>query len=387
MNAWIYPTSQVLTKLMFGILVLGLATGFYTLKPIIAYIFVLCAMGVLLSDHKFFRSPLLYVDLKMFVGFLIYNIFFFIHSLFFLVEARIYFVHIVSLGIFLLMYVYTRLVILDQDPKKLNRAKMLIFVYVLCSLVILLCGQLAEMLGYINPRMLDLDDGIRTYLIRPGGFLNPNVTAAISLILLFISERCNSTKKIYIFLIPLVLTLIIIFLSQSRAGILALLFYLAYLTFIRRSFPFLVLSITVVVLISLGLIFSQIEVLNLFDRVVTRFSGDESSSTRWFLLRYGAEKFLEAPLLGNGYRYMTGAVGWSAHNEIIENLVNFGILGAVIIVFAIYLLYWPTSSPFIFFCIMPMFMFTHNFFETTSFQASLGVALAIDRIDKYVKFR
>jgi O-antigen ligase len=235
--------------------------------------------------------------------------------------------------------------------------------------------------------MLDFDDRSRAYLIRPGGFLNPNVTAAISLILLYVSERCNSAKKNYLFLFPFILTLIIVFLSQSRAGILALVVYLGYLILIRRSFPILMVCIATALLVSLGFFFSQIEAINLLDRVVSRFSGDESSSMRWFLLKYGIGKLSEAPLLGNGYRYMTSAVGWSAHNEIVENLVNFGVIGAVIIALVLYLLYWPSSSPFILICIMPMFMFTHNFFETTSFQASLGLALAIDRIDKYNKLK
>jgi O-antigen ligase len=131
----------------------------------------------------------------------------------------------------------------------------------------------------------------------------------------------------------------------------------------------------------------QSEFLNLIDKVTSRFSGDESSTTRLFLIEYGIRHFLEEPLLGNGYRYMAGAVGWSAHNEIVENLVNYGIIGCCVIALAMYLLYWPATLSFIFICVMPMFMFTHNFFETTAFQASLGLALAIDRLEKYARSR
>jgi hypothetical protein len=382
-----YISSQVLTKMIFALLIIGVSTGLYTLMPAIAYAFVLYAVVVLMVDYKFFRKPLFYVDLRMLMGFLIYNILFFIHSFFFSVPARLYFVHIVSLGIFLLIYAYSKLITQDIDSKKLYITQSFISLCALTSLAVLLFAQLAEILGYIDPRMLEFDDSSRAYLIRPGGFLNPNVTAAISLILLFVSERCSRNKKIYWFMAPLCLTLIIIFLSQSRAGILALVCYLTYLIFVRRFFSFFVISVTVAIMGLLAYISYQSEFLNLIDKVTSRFSGDESSTTRLFLIEYGIRHFLEEPLLGNGYRYMAGAVGWSAHNEIVENLVNYGIIGCCVIALAMYLLYWPATLSFIFICVMPMFMFTHNFFETTAFQASLGLALAIDRLEKYARSR
>jgi hypothetical protein len=76
--------------------------------------------------------------------------------------------------------------------------------------------------------------------------------------------------------------------------------------------------------------------------------------------------------------YLVDIAGFSTHNQFAEMLVNFGAVGliAAIIVFA--MLFLPTSPTAFLFCMLPTLMFSHNFFDNASFQASLGMALAID---------
>jgi hypothetical protein len=47
--------------------------------------------------------------------------------------------------------------------------------------------------------------------------------------------------------------------------------------------------------------------------------------------------------------------------------------------FAFGLLYLPASAAFIFLCIIPSLIFSHNFFDNASLQTVIGMALSIDR--------
>ena len=87
----------------------------------------------------------------------------------------------------------------------------------------------------------------------------------------------------------------------------------------------------------------------------------------------------DAPFLGKGYRYVALTAGQSTHNQLVEILASFGLAGLAAIGLASYLLYWGGSARFLLVCVAPTFLFSHNFFETVSFQTALGLALAVDR--------
>jgi O-antigen ligase len=114
-------------------------------------------------------------------------------------------------------------------------------------------------------------------------------------------------------------------------------------------------------------------------QLLGRITGDYSSQERLELLKHGLAAFMDAPFLGKGYRYVELTAGQSTHSELVEILANFGLAGLVAIGLASYLLYRGGSARFLLVCVAPTFLFSHNFFETVSFQAALGLALAADR--------
>lgn len=366
--------------LMFAMIVVPVGTGLYSLAPGIAYVAVLIACACLFLNHTFVRAPLRYIDQYMVAGFLIFNSFFLVHSLFFFLETRIYFVNLISLGMFLLVYTYGTLLLLDQRAGKSDYVGTFIALISIAALTILLLGQAAEVLGYLDRRELGFDDQDVSLMHRPGGFLNPNTTSAIALVFLFSVETLSRNKRAYLVVLALALTTVIVFLSQSRAAIIVLIAYLLFLTLKKGLVSFVVASTSLIILFWIAGAVYQLDIVELFEATVSRFGGDTSSEERYYVLNYGLSAFADAPTLGNGYRFLESAIGTSAHNEIIENLVNFGIVGAIVISMALYFLYWPASALLLFVCVLPTFMFSHNFFETTAFQAALGLALAIDRI-------
>jgi hypothetical protein len=209
---------------------------------------------------------------------------------------------------------------------------------------------------------------------RPGGFFNPNMTAAIALIFLFIANESQSARRQErAATASVVLATLVILLSQSRIGMIVLFAY----AFFWRSPRALIVCVSLVVAgIGLAFLIDANGVGRLLAKIAHR--GDQSSSLRLELIVHGLNAFLDAPLFGKGYRYLQLTIGQSAHNEIVECLANFGLVGTAVIGLAWYLLYWGASWRFLLVCVAPTFMFSHNFFETVSFQTALGLAFAVD---------
>src|SRR3569832_1098941 len=63
-----------------------------------------------------------------------------------------------------------------------------------------------------------------------------------------------------------------------------------------------------------------------------------------------------------------------SHNEIIEWLGNFGILGFCVMLLIFFRFYYAGSLKHLCLCILPSFLFCHNFFETTALQVALACA-------------
>jgi len=361
-------------------MVIAIATGLYSVAPSVAYPAIVLACGLLFADRRFARSPLKFIEARKFLGFAMFNVFFWARSLFSSLEPRTYFLTLVSLGIFLLVYGYSRLTLLDRVSSQADHSDAPFELISIGALATLLLGQVAEILGYIDRRDLGLEPDVIVLDRRPGGFLNPNMTAAISLVLLFVMDRCSRTRWRPHLILGLVLTVSIVLLSQSRMGILVL-SALSFVLIARRGLVSLALSSVLLILLAFFIASAQDEVIRrLIDATVSRFGEDGSSEERAYVMTYGLSAFADAPLLGNGYRFLVSVLGYSAHNEVVENLVNFGLLGTLIVLAAAYQLYMPASPTFLLVCALPTFAFTHNFFETTAFQASLGFALAIDTL-------
>ena len=337
---------------------------------------------VLASIFEFGKSLKL-IDLKLVSGVLLFNIFFLLRYIFPLPVSdegvlhfsfnHVMFNYIMALCIFLAVYVSSGLFLsLQRDCLKINN-QILIAVFVIIALAILLYGQLM----WPENRL----PAWNKLLSRPGGYFNPNVAAAIALVLMFAVVKIAHFEHKWFVFIALVLAGMIVLFSQSRASIIVLMPFLGCLFLGAYKIKYTaIFFISLMVLVS-GLLLFEAKSFDLFSLIFDRFKIDVSSDHRLFLLRQGWAGFLDSPLWGNGYRHLVYEMGLSgsSHNEVIESLTNFGLAGFLVLCVSCYCFYVPSSLMFVLVCMAPMFMFSHNFFETFSLQASLGLALAADR--------
>lgn len=330
-----------------------------------------------------FRKRLKLIDLRLLSGVLLFNIFFlsrYILPLPVSDEGALHFAfdhvmfnYITALCLFLAVYASSGLFLsLRQDCLKINN-QILIAVLAVIALAILLYGQLI----WPENRLPTLN----RLLARPGGYFNPNTAAAIALVLMFAVVRIAWFEHKLFEFTALVLAGAVVLFSQSRASIIVLTAFAGYLFLFRYPIKYsMIFFISLTVVVS-GLFLFEVKLLDLFFSIFNRLQGDTSSGERLFLLQQGWAGFLDSPLWGNGYRHVIYDMGLSdsSHNEIIESLTNFGLAGFLVLCISCYCLYVPSSLMFVLVCVAPMFMFSHNFFETFSLQASLGLALAADR--------
>lgn len=370
-------SSTILLVSTLGIVILIVGTGLYEADPmpkdeilVSISIVVLLLIGFIQSKH------ILYIDPKILLGFIIFNGFFILRLLIPTtqeVETKTFFIHVISLGIFVAVYsACIQSLSIKKSNFLINIKPELILAYIsISALAILLSTQLAEFHSEIN--MIHF---------RPGGYLNPNTTAAIALILAYSVRKLMQTGTFQ--LVAIILAACIILLSQSRSALLAFIPFIAYIFFndlnkikgLAKNV--IITSIILTILLMIALISSP-ELREFPSAFFHRFISDVSSSIRLSLLKSGWISFTEAPLWGNGYRYVATYADHSTHNEIVETLANFGLMGLLIISIACYFLYIPFSGIFLIVCIFPAFLFTHNFFDSYAYQASLGLALATER--------
>lgn len=310
-----------------------------------------------------------FIEPKVLLGFLIFNCFFILRISYSFpenIEFKTYFTHVISIGAFLAIYSASNKLFSSQRASLIIKNETLISLISLLALATLLYSQLWQ----VYTDTINLSS-------RPGGFLNPNTTAALALIFMFTIVKLSQFKLGYITLLALLFATSIILLAQSRSSILALMPLLFYIFYIKRNMKY--FTIIILLLAILIALTGLTEILELLRSTLTRFKGDYSSNHRLLLLQQGWSAFLDAPILGNGYRFIANYFSFSTHNEILETLTNFGIVGLLIIASAFYFLYIPFSIMFCIVCILPTLLFTHNFFDTYAFQAALGLALAADR--------
>lgn len=357
-----------------------MGTGLYTQLPSVAYIPVLCTVVLLLSNKRFLRAPQQYVEPNILRGFALFNAFLLLQIAFSKMELHAYFFQFFSLSLMMLTYALVKLIADGQRSAYLSIFSHL-GVIVLLGLLLLLAGQIAQIAGYIQQVNYEgADTNVLVTLARPGGFLNPNVTAAIAIVFLFTLDRLSNIVGKRLFMIALPLATTVALLTQSRAALIALLGFLLIIL-LKQSLRHMASTLLIA---SVFVLFMTIaypdEVNSLIDNVMQRFEGDSSSDERQYVLRYSFDVFADSPLLGNGSSYLVSKLGVSSHNQLIEILVNYGLVGFLVLTPALLLLYFPISALMFVFCILPMFLFSHNFFDSGPYQVALGLVLAVDRI-------
>lgn len=236
-------------------------------------------------------------------------------------------------------------------------------------------GIWLELNGFIDFRKNSFSSVDQGLLLRPGGFLNPNMSAALCLIWLYVAIESKWVNSALIKISCLSLSVAILSVTQSRSAILFLAIYLMYKVYeagIKNVKYYFVLILGVFILLAH---YGQSEYLiDLYEANFERAQGDSSSSERYMLIQTGIAAFSESPIVGLGMRAMYRYFGLGTHNEIIEWLVNFGLVGLVVVALILFRFYYINSIKYLCLCIFPTLLFSHNFFETTAFQVALAFA-------------
>lgn len=359
----------------------AVGSGWHSNAPLFAYLSMGLIIFTLTIDRDFFWRYRDFLDPKIALGVFLFNIFFWLRATIYPIAPEYYFVNLISLGSYLLAFGALRY-LSTQLPAK----TILISICLGCLLGILLilAAQALEIYGYIDPADLALKGDDASFFQRPGGFLNTNQSAADALVFAFSGYLCSErltrwaeTKAqtliaVCLFSSIFVAAAIVIFLTQSRAGI-AFFAVLCVFAFRKRA----VLALAGI--FALWLVLGGSDEGSYFSTHISqlsleRFQGDTSSSERAWVMEYAINRFLDSPWLGNGYRFLEQEVGFASHNEIIEQLANFGIVGSVVVGASTWLMYRRLGWPVWLICVPPQFIFTHNFYESTCYQMPLALA-------------
>lgn len=370
---------QRLELLSAAALFLFFGTGLFSQVPSIAYVFVAGSIALLLFDKRFLLNSLRYIEPNMLKGILLFNTFLWCQIVASYLDLDLYFIQMVSINLMALIYVYLKLILDDGSEPSLKNYRF-IAMLLLAGLLIILLAQFGQINGYIELENLEGRD--QDFLLtkgRPGGFLNPNFAAGIAVMILYTLWRMSKVVGNIFLVIGLPIGVEVILLAQSRAATIAMLI-LAGMMLAKNSLRN-VISILLIVIVSvsvLGVVF-QDELSALVDNAAARFEGDASSDDRKDALEYSFHAIGESPIVGNGSRYLVQKLGFSSHNQLAEILVAYGFVGLLVMLGVVSLLYLPVTSGFAVCCILPTFLFSHNFFDSYSYQIVLGMTLAICR--------
>lgn len=260
-----------------------------------------------------------------------------------------------------------------------RHAKILMVLPPLC-LTIILAGQVAEAYGLISfsEAMTDSDAWGATFtdklLARPGGFLNANMTAAVGLIWFYVSLESDLKIPVLLKGYALILVLAICLLTQSRGALIFLSLFTVYTLVVSRNLSFLVTILVGGLGAVLILNYLDIDILNsLIEKFTARTDkGESSAAERAFLITKAIEYFQDSPIHGNGLFFLMKAEGHSSHNQTLEILSNFGIIGLIVFLSFYFTFYHRNYVPYVLMCVLPMFLFSHNFFENSAFQVAIA---------------
>jgi hypothetical protein len=349
-----------------------IGTGAYTMLPGAAYALVGLACTVLALENRFVAPGGAGLDARLVAGVLLLDAAFMLHGVVYGLEPRRLAALTLSLGLLALSRTLWG-VVLDDVRTGARHAR----VAVLVAVAVLLAAQLAELAGMIDRRGLGGSEDAEL-TVRPGGFLNPNMTAAIALVLAFVASRLSTGARDAIHLACLLVASIVVVLAQSRAGLLALGVHVGCLAW-RRPAVLVAVGVAGVAAVAWIGADALLDVAGLVEHLLDRFSRDNSSDERLVVLELGMAAIDERPWFGHGYRHLEHVFGRSAHNEFVETTVNFGFVGLAVALVGVTLILLPASVHLLVVCVAPSVLFSHNFLDTVELQACLGLALAVDR--------
>ena len=353
--------------------VLLVCTGANSALPGSGFLMLALGLAALALNPLLRERPGELLLARMLLGAAIFNVVFLMYGVSHSLEGRIYLIHLYSLLWMCLAFALASGAWRAMPDRQAQWAQAICAV----GLIVLLFGQWAQIKGWIVApderfeRRAEL-----AAALRPGGFLNPNTTAAIALALLYASGLHRRRVFTLFAACICLLATTVVALTQSRAALLALAICLVV---IGRRHPLRLLLIAIVfgaggwmtgAWDAAGVLFE------VFDRFAGRFSGDASSSERAYILRRAWEAIQEAPLFGQGYGYLIRSYEMGSHNQLTELWVDFGLFGALPMLAAGMLMLGRVSALFVVVCVLPAFVFSHNYFDSAHLQAALGLALA-----------
>ncbi|HJV74817.1 MAG TPA: O-antigen ligase family protein [Noviherbaspirillum sp.] len=343
-------------------------TGAYTLSSVMMYALlgVVFALYAILTMKRTFK-----VNLASNVLLLIYLVFLALNYLRDMGDAtvaRLYLNFLLGIGTYLVLI---KVFSLAPDMRRFRYLPLL-------SLLVIAAGIVLQLNGFISFRgdeeIASMDEGL---LLRPGGFLNPNMSAALSLIWLFSALESKADISYWQKLACVAICIFVLSMTQSRAAWLFLSLYVIYKSWEGGARVMKYYWIPVVLLILMLPFISQMDALtDIYNSILLRFQGDGSSDERFLLLQSAMGIFADNPILGRGMRTMYRFFGLATHNETVEWLVNFGMVGFFVMCLVVARFYYIGSFKYLCLCILPTFLFSHNFFETTAFQVALACAFA-----------
>jgi hypothetical protein len=211
------------------------------------------------------------------------------------------------------------------------------------------------------------------------------MSAALCLIWLFVAMESKSNNSFWVKSACLTGSASIVAITQSRSAILFLCAYFickVYEGRFRNSKYYLIALLCLFGLYEYSGLSELIS--DLYKANLVRAQGDASSQERYLLLKTAFDAFIEHPMTGLGMRAMhrffqadTPDLIPGTHNEILEWLVNFGMFGFCVMLFVYFRFYHISSLKYLCLCILPSFLFSHNFFETTALQVALAFAFCL----------
>lgn len=196
---------------------------------------------------------------------------------------------------------------------------------------------------YSNPNSYVFAGAGQSIIGRAAGlYLNPNAAAqAIVMILACLMLRGSPTAN----LVAAMVTLVGVFLTFSRGGMLAWAVLVLFATLRGRLPRWLLVAVSlcaVVIVLAGAQVLDALSAViapenrNSLDRLAWLVGqgslSDPSAGERNYIVVYGWDQFLLAPFFGHGLGYMwVWPAGVGSHNLMLRHLVEYGILGIVIL--------------------------------------------------------
>jgi hypothetical protein len=354
---------------------LAMATGAYNLAPGVGYLIFGVVTLALLTQARWIDAPGRWFEPHRAAGVLVFAAVTLLGATAFGIDGRAAVVPLFAISMFSVAYSLTRLALGGADERLQVSADRI----ALAGLAVVLIGQVLAAFGFINldDRFIDLNEDV--LLFRPGGFLNPNMTASIALLLVLLTTPHERQRLSWELAAAIALATVILTLTQSRAALVAWAIYLPWI--LRRHWRGMlaVLLMMLTAAWQAGWWSADGLLHELSLALGSRLSGDASSNERLWLVNEATRFIQDAPFFGRGQGFLTARLGLGSHNQVLEWLLSYGAVGTFVLLAAAAVMIGPCSVVFLLVGVAPTFLFSHSFYDSASFQTALGMALAAER--------